>query len=187
MSIIGTGGYRWSAELVSWGQRGPGSKREILGYVGTKKGKGRLSEDEKKQQIINLWDIEAVYTLFRDDTLIYAGEGILGARLLMHFKGDWLTGKWNHFSWLSPWRIETDKTPHTVKPWQHGGSLSLRGKDIVELLELAIICLCEPQRNSQTPSRNDQITWLYQVPSQYAQPTLEQKVDRLLAALESTK
>lgn len=182
-SFVQLGGSYWSPELVGWGSPGRTPNRELLGYSPKKASRGKLSNAQRALLTVELWNIEAVYALYSGRRLLYIGEGVLGDRLLRHYRVDALAGLWNTFSFLSPWAycVPTSAGQKaTLTPWAPSQALSIPGKALVELLELVSIRLGNPPENSQLPSADKQVTWLQQVRSAYAPATVPEMLSQLL-------
>lgn len=188
MSLIKIAGYQWSLDLIDWGSPGRGKKGTLSGYFpkrGTGK-KGRPSQAELKNKTVDFWGIEAVYALFTEGSLLYVGEGILGDCLYRHHRTDEFVGRWDSFSWVSPWDLDTRLSPPKLVKWEAKSSISITGKELVELLETVLIRLTEPTGNRQNPSSDTKIKWLDQATPEGLM-TLEDKVDLLLDKLDSLK
>lgn len=184
MAIIKTAGYRWSLDLVDWGTTGRGNKGRLLGYPRKKLegGRGRPSPDQVHAKTLDVWNVEAVYSLFGDGRLIYVGEGILGDCLYRHHRTDEFVGRWDSFSWVSPWGIDSSAITPVLVGWDAARPVTFDGKDLIESIETVVIRLTEPDGNRQNPSSDKHITWLEQaIPTGHM--TLEDKVDLLLEKL----
>jgi len=185
MSIIKIAGYRWSLDLVEWGTTGRGNKGRLVGYPRKKQngGRGRPSRDEVAAKMVDVWDVEAVYSLFGDGGLLYVGEGILGDCLYRHHRIDEFAGRWDSFSWVSPWTLDTTASPPHAVAWNPTAPVTMTGKALIEALETVVIRLTEPDGNRQNPSADKHITWLEQaIPAGHM--SLEEKIDLLLEKME---
>ena len=183
MSFIKIAGYQWSPELVSWGSPGRGRRSQLRGYDPKTGLRGRPSLERIANRTVNLWDVHAVYTLFRGNTLIYVGEGTLGTCLLRHYSGDEYVGRWDAFSWVSPTDLDSSKTPPTKIPWSALNPVSIGAKALIEHLELIVIRLAEPAGNRQNPTAKRSIKWLNQVPPE-GYLTTSEKLDELLKRID---
>ena len=184
MSFVKTGGFRWSVDLVGWGSPGAARNRELHGYWNKGFGKGKPSKKTVKNATANVWSIQAVYALYSGTELVYIGEGQLGSRLLQHYRSDDLAGRWDCFTWLSPWEYQRDGKSATMQKWDPKVPVSMKGKQLVELLELVSIRLALPSDNRQQPEAKKSIKWLKQIRSKYAAGTLEDKVNELSDKLD---
>jgi len=129
--------------------------------------------------MMDVWNVEAVYSLFGDGRLVYVGEGILGDCLYRHHRTDEFVGRWDSFSWVSPWSIDASGPTSAVVAWNATAPVTIDGKALIEAIETVVIRLTEPDGNRQNPSADKHITWLEQaVPDGHM--TLEEKVDLLL-------
>jgi hypothetical protein len=158
----------------------------MVGYDPSKGQAGRPTADEIKRKTIDFMTIEAVYALFDRNTPIYIGEGILGKRIAAHFYDEEKVGRWDSFSWLSPWSISDDqKTTPTLLPWTTSDHLVVEGKRLVELLEITTIFLAAPATNRQLPEDSKKIKWITQVRHEKAEGTLQNKIDYIVQTLGS--
>lgn len=177
------GGYRWSAYSVGWGQKGRNPTKEMLGYHAKKKGKGAISAEYRNKLTVNVWQVDAVYALHRDNQLVYVGEGNLGNRLLAHWRTDMLAGKWDTFSWVSPWWVENPEDDGSSEAKLLFSSeedpVPFNAKTLGEVLEMVLIRLAEPPANSQVPRMSNQMAWLTQVESRYADLTIHRATSLL--------
>lgn len=188
MSLIKIAGYQWSLDLIDWGSPGRGKRGTLSGYDPKREAgkKGRPSQAELQSKTVDLWIVEAVYALFTEGSLLYIGEGILGDCLYRHHRTDGFAGRWDSFSWVSPWDLDTTSTPPELKPWDGNAEFKIEGKQLVELLETVLIRLTEPVGNRQNPSSDGTIKWLDQTtPKEHM--TLEAKVDLILSKLDSAR
>lgn len=145
MSLITLGGNKWSPELVGWGAPGRRPQREMLGCPAKQGIRGRPRKTNAQLQSVNVWPVHAVYALYADHSVVYVGEGNLGDRLLKHLRSDSLAGRWNSFSWLSPWEYTVSQggTPAAVNAPAAFTPIS-DPKILVELLQLVVIRLADP-------------------------------------------
>ncbi len=125
-----------------------------------------------------------MYALFTEGSLLYVGEGILGECLYRHHKSDEFVGRWDSFSWASPWDLDTASASPKVVPWDAKASVTIGGKQLIELLETVLIRLTEPAGNRQNPSSDKAIKWLEQA-TPIGHMTLEDKIDLLLEKIEA--
>lgn len=184
MEFAKIAGYKWSPELIDWGRRGRGGAAAVAGYYPKQlEGlRGRLSTEEIRRRTLDLWPVHSVYALFQKDSLLYIGEGVLGDCLLRHHRGDEFVGRWDAFSWVSPWDMEVTPEVARLLPREDDASITIRTKQLIEELETILICLTEPPGNRQTPWAEDRLKWLDQAkPEGYL--TLEEKIDRILERL----
>jgi hypothetical protein len=158
---------------------------EIMGYLASQEGRGRPKTTAVAEKTIDVADVTAVYALFDGADLIYVGEGQLGARLKQHHENDELSGQWDSFTWLSPWNVDGTARPVKLVPYAAEAD-PVGEKQIVELLELAVVRLAEPIGNRQNPTLANQVTWLEQQRSKRAAATIQEKVDQILELLSQT-
>lgn len=190
MAIISLGGVHWDPLLVGWGklgrpQSGENSAKEMLGYNPRKEGRGKLSDDERQRRVVDVWDCAAVYALFERGRCVYIGEGKLGDRLEKHWKTDNLSGRWDAFSWLSPWEYSLPNAGKAeIAAKDDNYAENIRSKELVELLELVAIRLGSPEANAQLPKSEQSILWLNQWRSNYSRSTIEEKVDEVLKLIK---
>ena len=186
MSLFKIGGYRWSSELVQWGSPGKG-QHKFCGYD-RRRGDGQAGAMSKTQiasRTVDVRDVEAVYALFQGQTLLYIGEGNLGARLVAHYRDDEYVGRWDSFTWVSPWQVKRRKRdPHAQYLSRPAKTpVKISAKQLIEHVETLTIRLAEPLGNRQNPSGKQHITWLTQiVPSDFL--TQEEKLNRVLKLVE---
>lgn len=186
--MIYTGGHRWKAADVGWGKPGVRSSSEVLGYFAGQAQRGRLSDADRKKRVVNVWDIHAVYSIFAGDKLLYVGEGKLGDCLHRHYRTDHLIGRWDSFTWLSPYKYSADANGIGQIAGPQAADLTVAdAKKCVELLELASIILCDPPTNSQLPAAEKQIKWMDQERSEHAEPTVLSEVAALKKTIEELK
>lgn len=148
----------------------------MLGYYPKKGSPGAIGKKLRSRLTLNVWDIDAVYALHREDDLVYVGEGKLGSRLLSHWRHDLLAGRWDVFSWVSPWSVENpdrngDEKAKLKEPSQE--SVEFNAKKLGEVLELVLVRLANPRSNAQLPKMDQQIKWLTQRPSEHVDMTPE--------------
>ena len=179
VSLIKIGGYRWSRDLIDWSGPGRGKKSKLLGYYKKEGKRGRPTAGKIADKIVDFWSVEAVYALFREERLIYIGEGILGNCLDRHYKTDEFAGRWDSFSWVSPCGLDVEASPPSLIQWEADEPITIPGKKLIEHLETVLIRLTEPEGNRQNPSDDKHIKWLTQT-TEETHLTLEEKVDLLL-------
>jgi hypothetical protein len=191
MAIISLGGIHWDPSFVGWGKlgrpaAGAASAKELLGYSAKKEGRGKLSVAERKRRTVNVWKCHAVYALFERGRSIYVGEGKLGDRLEKHWKSDALAGRWDAFSWLSPWDYSLAQGANAaVAAKADNYSEQVNAKQLVELLELVAIRLGSPEANAQIPKSEATILWLTQWRSDNSKSSVEEKLDEMLSLLHA--
>jgi hypothetical protein len=191
--MLRIGGIHWDPYLIGWGQigrpkKGTVSKKELLGYWNKKHGKGKMSHADRTKRTVDFWKCKAVYALFDRGNSIYVGEGVLGDCLLRHWKNDTLVGRWNAFSWISPFDYGVDANgTASVQSVADTAQDTLTSKELVELLELVAIRLGSPEANSQLPSNDKNIKWMTQLRSTTSIAPLEDKIDEALELLAEIK
>jgi len=189
MALISLGGIHWNPNHVGWGKKGrplagESSAKEMLGYNPKKDGRGKLSEEERKRRTIDVWECHAVYALFERGHCVYVGEGKLGDRMEKHWKTDALAGRWDAFSWLSPWEYQLPEAGDaTLQPKADDYAEQISAKALVELLELVAIRLGSPEANAQIPKSESSILWLTQWRSAHSKTSVEEKLDQILEKL----
>lgn len=173
MSLINMAGWMWSPELVGWGRPGREPTKEMLGYYAGRLdgGRGRLSQDARVRQTINVWPVQGVYTLYKGDTLIYVGRGYLGERLLAHHRQDHLVGRWDAFSWISHYEIDDDNSPLELSAVPQ---VSANAEEFMRELEALLILMGNPLDNRQDPDFGEHTWWLEQTRSSYADLSQEE-------------
>jgi hypothetical protein len=190
MAILSLGGIHWDPHFAGWGKvgrpaEGAGSSKEMLGYSAKKGAKGKLSEEERSRRTVDVWSCHAVYALFERGRCIYIGEGKLGDRIEKHWKTDTLIGRWDSFTWLSPWDYQLPEQGNaTVTAKADNYQEAIGAKQLVELLELVAIRLGSPEANAQMPKNESAILWLTQIRSKNALSTVEEKLDEALTLLK---
>lgn len=188
MSLFRIGGYRWSPELVDWGGPGAGNAHEFSCYSTQRKdGKmGKLTKAEIRSRTVDVRDVEAVYALFQGQTLLYVGEGLLGACMIRHYRDDEFVGRWDSFTWFSPWRLKISST-NVHKHWLASPPKTppkLTPKQLIEHIETIAIRLADPIGNRQNPASRSTIQWLTQlVPANFM--TQEEKLSRAVSVLDA--
>ncbi len=185
MALINIGGYRWSLQLVGFAPPGRGSSSEMPGYFPSGAKRGRPSGDQIKTWTVDVWSVNAVYSLFDGDDLLYIGEGVLGDRLLAHFREDEFAGRWNSFTWLSPSTLDVLKSPFEIKPHDANQSITKTEKELIEAFELLAIRLGDPWGNRQNPADDESIKWLKQLRSKHAPKSEGEKLDEILTLLRA--
>ncbi len=189
MAIISLGGVHWDPLYMGWDKlgrpsAGGSSAKEMLGYSAKKEGRGKLSAEERTRRTVDVWECHAVYALFERGRSIYVGEGKLGDRLEKHWKTDTLAGRWDSFSWLSPWLYEIPEQGNaTVAAKQDDYAEQVNAKRLAELLELVAIRLGSPEANAQVPKSEANILWLTQWRSENSNYSMEEKLDQILSLL----
>jgi len=191
MAMILCAGANWSPELVGWGSAGPKANTELPGYYAGKltnvAAKGRLSDDQRKKQTLNFWDVPGIYVLYRGDAVVYVGkseDGGIGARLKQHHQADHLVGRWDTFSWVSPTPVvEVFPGNDATKPAEKIElGLLTTVPTITDLsgwlaeVEALGILLARPLDNRQVPDLSKDIWWFTQVRSEHARLTQEEMI-----------
>ena len=178
-------GIGWSPELVGWGAPGREPTREMLGcWRGKLDGKrGRLTDDQRTKQTLNVWNFPGVYALYRGDALIYVGQGQpIGDRLLAHHRADGLVGRWDSFSWFSVTPlVDSSGTLAAGAPIDPGAPITMQR--LLDELEAFAIHVGGPMENRQLPDHGDDVWVLHQARSQYADPTMADLVKEVHQAV----
>ena len=182
-------GWKWSPNLVGWGRPGPNATKEILGYWPRKLdgSKGKLSDEQRARQVLNLWDLPALYALYKGQQLIYVGQGNpLGERLLSHYRVDHLVGRWDSFSWVSPSDVVIvggqNYSPKRLALAAPPANVS--GTTLDEFLtefEAFAIFFGDPVDNRQQPNFGEHTWWLEQRRSPHAEKTPEEMIAEIHA------
>lgn len=191
MALLSIGGIHWNPNHIGWGKLGrpqarEGATREMLGYSPKMDGRGKPPAEERQRRTVNVWKCHAVYALFERGECVYVGEGNLGDRMKRHWESDAFVGRWDSFTWLSPWEYELPAGQPAVlneRPDEYQEQVT--AKSLVELLELVAIRLGSPNANSQIPSRDKEILWLTQARSQHSSSSLDEKLDEVLQLLRA--
>lgn len=166
MALFRIGGYKWSPEVIGWGESDGDNKHGMFSYSARRGdgGKGKLTKAQLSSRKVNVCGVHAVYSLFNNESLVYIGEGMLGPRLAMHYRDDELVGRWNAFTWVSPWSLKISSTD-THRQWLAPPAKTpkkITPKELIEHVETIAIRLAAPNENRQNPSASNHITWLKQ-------------------------
>lgn len=186
-------GVNWIPQLVGWGSVGRAPNTQLLGYYAGKldQSKGRLTETQTDLQTLDFWQCQGIYVLFQSDAVIYAGRsdtGGIGARLKAHYQTDNLAGRWDSFSWFSPWEPVEEQMPDGSKRLKFGpqkSSIASIPTDewLSEMEAFAILCSA-PRENRQTPNLHQMVWYFTQRRSEFA----TKSTDEMIAAIyESIK
>jgi len=183
--LIRLGGKHWRPELVAWGD-GKRGAYEMLGIPETRASSQRQTP-RSHRDIVNVWNVHAVYALYDRHELVYVGEGLLGERLWEHRLNDSLRHRWDSFTWLSPATyvdpVEGREDART-DPGSDASRVVGSTKQLVRLLEFVGIQLADPSENRKVPWREGEVRWLLQRPAEEAKPGTERRLSDLDLKLE---
>ncbi len=183
MGLILTAGLRWSPLLVGIANPSRESQPHVLGYLPSPEAQGRATADQIKCWTVDVSAVHAVYSLLNGDRVVYIGKGVLGERVVSHFRDDELAGRWDYFTWLSPCGIDTSKVPYTAKDWDPWANLRMTETHFFETVAVLAAHLADPEGNRPHPATDTDTRWLTQVRSPFAPRSLEEKIDVILARL----
>ena len=97
--------------------------------------------------IVNFWDQQGIYALYRDFDLVYVGQtagGGLGTRLVQHSKHD-IAERWDRFSWFGLGLVTRTGELRSVPTRFH-----VDRAIVANHIEGVLIEVAEPRLNSQS-------------------------------------
>lgn len=164
--MIRTIGLFWNVSDVYWGAgRQPG---RLLGVP-----KKHVTADaiDFREQI-------AIYVLYADYDLIYAGQTGTGRqrlldRLKLHLRDD-LAGRWNRFSWFGVRRVNRDRSLSAEAQAAHPPL-----DEVLNHMEAIIIHTAEPPLNRQGGRWGAHVEWYVQRRDPRLGPTDSEKISEI--------